>query len=109
MKKSIFALALSGAMLFSSCEQEVVIDDAQLQAIVDAAVAAALANYPNTQEIADAAAAAATAAVANGLGDIDSAIQDALDAAEALTNPPIVRVGTGGVTACAYSNNRRVG
>lgn len=98
MKKSFFALALSGAMLFSSCEQEVVIDDAQLQAIVDAAVAAALANYPNTQEIADAAAAAATAAVANGLGDIDSAIQDALDAAEALTNPPIVRVGTGGVT-----------
>ncbi|MCH1595365.1 MAG: hypothetical protein L7S42_02520 [Flavobacteriaceae bacterium] len=98
MKKSIFALALSGAMLFSSCEQEVVIDDAQLQAIVDAAVAAALANYPNTEEIADAAAAAATAAVANGLGDIDSAIQDALDAAEALTNPSIVRVGTGGVT-----------
>ena len=98
MKKSFFALALSGAMLFSSCEQEVVIDDAQLQSIVDAAVAAALANYPNTQQIADAAAAAATAAVANGLGDIDSAIQDALNAAEALTNPPVVRVGTGSVT-----------
>ena len=98
MKKSFLALALSGAMLITSCEQEVVIDDAQLQSIVDAAVAAALANYPNTQEIADAAAAAATAAVANGLGDIDSAIQDALDAAEALTNPPVVRVGTGGVS-----------
>jgi hypothetical protein len=98
MKKSFLALALSGAMLITSCKQEVVIDDAQLQSIVDAAVAAALANYPNTQEIADAAAAAATAAVANGLGDIDSAIQDALDAAEALTNPPLVRVGTGGVT-----------
>ena len=62
MKKSFLALALSGAMLITSCEQEVVIDDAQLQSIVDAAVAAALANYPNTQEIADASAAAATAA-----------------------------------------------
>ena len=62
MKKSFLALALSGAMLITSCEQEVVIDDAQLQSIVDAAVDAALANYPNTQEIADAAAAAATAA-----------------------------------------------
>lgn len=98
MKKSILAVALSGAFLFSSCEQEVVLDDAAIQTIVDAAVAAALANYPNTQAIADAAAAAATAAVANGLADIDSAIQDALDAAEALTNPPVVRVGTGGVT-----------
>ncbi|MDA0678309.1 MAG: hypothetical protein O3B34_03660, partial [Bacteroidetes bacterium] len=91
MKKSILAVALSGAFLFSSCEQEVVLDDAAIQTIVDAAVAAALANYPNTQAIADAAAAAATAAVAEGLGDIDSAIQDALDAAEALTNPPVVR------------------
>jgi len=101
MKKLFSALFLSTALLFTSCETEVTIDDAQLQAIVDAAVAAALANYPDypdTQAIADAAAAAATAAVANGLGDIDSAIQDALDAAAALTNPPIVRVGTGGVT-----------
>ena len=97
MKKSFLALALSGAMLFTSCEQEVVIDDAQLQSIVDAAVAAALANYPNTQQIADAAAAAATAAIASGLGDIDSAIQDALDAADALANPPLVRVGNGGI------------
>ena len=44
MKKSFLALALSGAMLITSCKQEVVIDDAQLQSIVDAAVADALAN-----------------------------------------------------------------
>ncbi len=74
------------------------IDDADLKLIVDAAVAAAFANYPNTQEIADTAAAAAAAAVSNGLGDIDTAIKEALDAAEALTNPPIEKVGTGGVT-----------
>lgn len=98
MKKTIFAFALSGSIFFSSCKQEVIIDDTDLQIIVDAAVAAAFANYPNTQEIADTAAVAAAAAVADGLGDIDSAIKDALDAAEALTNPPIEKVGTGGVT-----------
>ena len=98
MKNSFFAIALSGTLLFSSCKQEAVIDEIALQAIVDAAVAAAFANYPNTEQIAEAAAAAATAAVADGLGDIDSAIQMAIDAAQALTNPTIVRVGTGGVT-----------
>ena len=101
MKKLFFALVMSTALVSTSCETEVTVDNATIQQIVDAAVAAALANYPDypdTQAIADAAAAAATAAIASGLGDIDSAIQDALDAAAALTNPPIVRVGTGGVT-----------
>ena len=92
---------MSTALVSTSCETEATVDAATIQQIVDAAIAAALANYPDypdTQAIADAAAAAATAAIASGLGDIDSAIQDALDAAAALTNPPIVRVGTGGVT-----------
>ncbi len=101
MKKSIVAFLFSGAVLFSSCETEAVLDSAEVQKIVDAAVAAALQNYPNTQTIADAAAAAATTAVNNGLGalDIDGAIQAALDAADALSNPTISRVGTGGVTS----------
>ena len=101
MKKLFYAFALSTALVFTSCETEVTVDDATIQQIVDAAVAAALANYPDypdTQAIADAAAAAATAAVAAGLGDIDSAIQDAIDAADALVNPPLVRIGTGGIT-----------
>ncbi|CAI8183538.1 MAG: hypothetical protein ABF304_05675 [Flavobacteriaceae bacterium] len=101
MKKSIVAFLFSGAVLFSSCETEAVLDSAEVQKIVDAAVAAALQNYPNTQTIADAAAAAATTAVNNGLGalDIDGAIQAALDAADALSNPTVSRVGTGGVTS----------
>lgn len=101
MKKLFYAFALSTALVFTSCETEVTVDDATIQQIVDAAVAAALANYPDypdTQAIADAASAAATAAVAAGLGDIDSAIQDAIDAADALVNPPLVRIGTGGIT-----------
>lgn len=98
MKKTILTYILTSVLFFSSCQREVMIDDADLKLIVDAAVAAAFANYPNTQEIADTAAAAAAAAVSNGLGDIDTAIKEALDAAEALTNPPIEKVGTGGVT-----------
>ena len=101
MKKSIVAFLFSGAVLFSSCETEAVLDSVEVQKIVDAAVAAALQNYPNTQTIADAAAAAAATAVNNGLGalDIDGAIQAALDAADALSNPTVSRVGTGGVTS----------
>ena len=101
MKKSILAFLFSGAILFTSCETEAVVDSAEVQKIVDAAVAAALATYPNTQTIADAAAAAATTAVNNGLGalDIDGAIQAALDAASALSNPTVARIGTGGVTS----------
>lgn len=100
MKKSILALLFSGAILFTSCETEAVVDNAEVQKIVDAAVAAALQNYPNTQEIADAAAAAATQAVNSGLAtlDINGAIEAALSAADALANPTVVRVGTGGVT-----------
>ncbi len=100
MKKSILALMFSGAILFTSCETEATVDSAEVQRIVDAAVAAALQNYPNTQAIADAAAAAATQAVNSGLAtlDINGAIEAALSAADALTNPTIVRVGTGGVT-----------
>lgn len=90
----------SGAILFTSCETEATVDSAEVQKIVDAAVAAALQNYPNTQAIADAAAAAATQAVNSGLAtlDINGAIEAALSAADALANPTVVRVGTGGVT-----------
>lgn len=100
MKKSILALMFSGAILFTSCETEATVDSAEVQKIVDAAVAAALQNYPNTQAIADAAAAAATQAVNSGLAtlDINGAIEAALSAADALANPTVVRVGTGGVT-----------
>jgi len=100
MKKSILALLFSGAILFTSCETEATVDSAEVQKIVDAAVAAALQNYPNTQAIADAAAAAATQAVNSGLAtlDINGAIEAALSAADALANPTVVRVGTGGVT-----------
>ena len=100
MKKSILALIFSGAILFTSCETEATVDSAEVQKIVDAAVAAALQNYPNTQVIADAAAAAATQAVNAGLAslDINGAIEAALSAADALANPTVVRVGTGGVT-----------
>lgn len=99
MKKSLMAALFAGTLFFASCEQEVVIDDAQLQEIVDAAVAAALQNYPNTQAIADAAAAAATQAVNSGIAslDINGAIQAALDAADAIANPEVVAVGNGGV------------
>jgi hypothetical protein len=105
MKKSILALLFSGAILFTSCETEAVVDSAEVQKIVDAAVAAALANYPNTQAIADAAAAAATQAVNSGLAtlDINGAIEAALSAADALANPTVVRVGTGGVTYISSS------
>jgi hypothetical protein len=100
MKKSILALIFSGAILFTSCKTEATVDSAEVQKIVDAAVAAALQNYPNTQVIADAAAAAATQAVNAGLAslDINGAIEAALSAADALANPTVVRVGTGGVT-----------
>ena len=100
MKKSILALIFSGAILFTSCKTEATVDSAEVQKIVDAAVAAALQNYPNTQVIADAAAAAATQAVNAGLAslDINGAIEAALSTADALTNPTVVRVGTGGVT-----------
>ena len=100
MKKSILALIFSGAILFTSCETEATVDSAEVKKIVDAAVAAALQNYPNTQVIADAAAAAATQAVNAGLAslDINGAIEAALSAADALANPTVVRVGTGGVT-----------
>jgi len=100
MKKSILALIFSGAILFTSCKTEATVDSDEVQKIVDAAVAAALQNYPNTQVIADAAAAAATQAVNAGLAslDINGAIEAALSAADALANPTVVRVGTGGVT-----------
>mgnify|MGYP000905000359 CR=1 FL=1 len=102
MKKSILALSLAGALVFSSCESEVVVDDATIQSIVNQAVAAVLAQFPDvpsTQAIADAAAKAAEEAVAAGFAgqDVDAAIEAALNAAQALTNPPVERVGSGGV------------
>ena len=101
MKKSILALSLAGALIFSSCESEVTIDQATLKSIVDQAVAAALANYPSSEAIATAAREAATAAVAAGFagqGSVEDAIAAALAASEALTNPPVQRVGSGGIT-----------
>ena len=102
MKKSILALSLAGALVFSSCESEVVVDDATIQSIVNQAVAAVLAQFPDvpsTQAIADAAAKATEEAVAAGFAgqDVDAAIEAALNAAQALTNPPVERVGSGGV------------
>jgi hypothetical protein len=106
MKKSILALSLAGAFLFTSCESEVVVDDATLQSIVNQAVAAVLAQFPevpSTEAIANAARLAATEAVAAGFAgqestDLEGAIAAALNAANALTNPPVVRIGTGGIT-----------
>lgn len=101
MKKSILALSLAGALIFSSCESEVTIDQATLKSIVDQAVAAALANYPSSEAIANAAREAATQAVAAGFagqGSVEDAIAAALAASEALTNPPVQRVGSGGIT-----------
>ena len=103
MKKSILALSLAGALMFSSCESEVTVDQSTLQSIVDQAVAAALANYPSSEAIATAAREAATAAVAAGFAgqetvDVEAAIAAALAASEALTNPPVLRVGSGGIT-----------
>ena len=59
MKKLFFALVMSTALVSTSCETEATVDAATIQQIVDAAIAAALANYPDypdTQAIADAAA-----------------------------------------------------
>ncbi|MDA0608618.1 MAG: hypothetical protein O3C00_01825 [Bacteroidetes bacterium] len=108
MKKSILALSLAGALMFSSCESEVTVDQATLQSIVDQAVAAALANYPSSEAIATAAREAATAAVAAGFAgqetvDVEAAIAAALAASEALTNPPVQRVGSGGITTITAS------
>ena len=115
MKKSILALTLSGGLLFSSCTTEVTIDQATLQSIVDQAVAAALANYPSSEMIANAAREAATQAVAAGFAgqesiDVEAAIAAALAASEALTNPPVERVGSGGITSISadttWSNDK---
>jgi hypothetical protein len=90
MKKSILALSLAGAFLFSSCESEVTVDQATLKSIVDQAVAAALAGVPTVDQnaIATAAAQAAAAAVAAGFEgqDIDAAVAAAVAAAEAAAN-----------------------
>ena len=97
--KKITLLLLSVLFSFQSCSTpDVEVDEATLQQIVSAAVAAAMAQYPNSQAIAAAAAAAAADAVTQGLAGQDAAIQAALDAANALTNPPLENVGTGGVT-----------
>lgn len=106
MKKSILALSLAGALIFSSCESDVTVDDATVQSIVNQAVAAVLAQFPDvpsTEAIAAAARQAASEAVAAGFAgqgstDIEAAIAAALNAAQALTNPPVVRIGTGGIT-----------
>lgn len=97
MKKSILALSLAGALVFSSCESEVVVDDATIQSIVNQAVAAVLAQFPDvpsTQAIADAAAKAASEAVAAGLSGQEAAFEAALQAA---LPPPTERVGSGGI------------
>ena len=86
MKKSILALSLAGALVFSSCEQTVEVDTATLQSIVNQAVTAALAQYPTIDQaaIANAAAQAAAAAVAAGFDDQD--IQAAIAAVLAQQN-----------------------
>ena len=72
MKKfKIFLISIT--IILNSCTKEVTISDADIQRIVNAAVAAALATYPSSDQIAqaaaDAARIAATEAVAAGFGD----------------------------------------
>ena len=100
MKKSILALSLAGALVFSSCESEVTVDNATLTEIVNQAVTAALANYPTVDQaaIANAAAQAAAAAVAAGFDDqdIEAAIAAVLAEQNAL---PETLEHTGVITA----------
>jgi hypothetical protein len=109
MKKSILALSLAGAFLFTSCESEVVVDDATVESIVNQAVAAVLAQIPSSTaisaEVTSAVQTAVSAAVAQGFAgqenlsaaELNELIQAGLAASQALTNPPIVRVGNGGI------------
>ena len=58
MKKfKIFLISIT--IILNSCTKEVTISDADIQRIVNAAVAAALATYPSSDQIAQAAADAA--------------------------------------------------
>ena len=109
MKKSILALSLAGAFLFSSCESEVTVDDATIQSIVIQAVAAVLAQLPSStaisSEVTQAVTTAVSTAIAQGFAgqetlsaeELNALIQAGLAASQALTNPPIVRVGNGGI------------
>ena len=75
MKKfKIFLISIT--IILNSCTKEVTISDADIQRIVNAAVAAALATYPSSDQIAqaaaDAARIAATEAVAAWFGDAEA-------------------------------------
>lgn len=122
MKKIISVLLLSVGMLTVSCDQEaelVEVPASQIQQIVDAAVAAALAAVDTSNSaIANAAAAAAaqaaSAAVATGLAGqqeaIDAAVAAALEAiANAPQEPEMVGI-EGGVTfidgSATWTNDR---
>lgn len=100
MKKfKIFLISIT--IILTSCTKEVTISDADIQRIVNAAVAAALATYPSSDQIAqaaaDAARIAATEAVAAGFGDAE-AFEAAVSAALA-AQQTIVELGTaGGIT-----------
>ena len=92
---------LSIIILVSSCTKDATVSDADIQRIVNAAVAAALAGYPSSDQIAqaaaDAARAAATEAVTAGFGDAE-AFEAAVSAALA-AQQTIVELGSaGGIT-----------
>ena len=101
MKKFI-TFILSITILISSCSKDdATVSDADIQRIVNAAVAAALAAYPSSDQIAqaaaDAARAAATEAVTAGFGDAE-AFEAAVSAALAAQQTIVELGSTGGIT-----------
>ena len=99
--KNFRIFILSIIILVSSCTKDATVSDADIQRIVNAAVAAALAGYPSSDQIAqaaaDAARAAATEAVTAGFGDAE-AFEAAVSAALA-AQQTIVELGSaGGIT-----------
>ena len=92
---------LSIIILVSSCTKDATVSDADIQRIVNAAVAAALAGYPSSDQIAqaaaDAARAAATEAVTAGFGDAE-AFEAAVSAALAAQQTTVELGSAGGIT-----------
>ena len=92
---------LSIIIFVSSCTKDATVSDADIQRIVNAAVAAALAGYPSSDQIAqaaaDAARAAATEAVTAGFGDAE-AFEAAVSAALAAQQTTVELGSAGGIT-----------
>ena len=99
--KNFRIFILSIIILVSSCTKDATVSDADIQRIVNAAVAAALAGYPSSDQIAqaaaDAARAAATEAVTAGFGDAE-AFEAAVSAALAAQQTTVELGSAGGIT-----------